>query len=327
MWGCSHSKINGILITESMVIGIVGGAIGCMLGVGVLNLIKAMFFGLNTNAEESRIVIGLYEIAFTIVVSVILTVFSAMFPIFKTTKMPVKNIILNHYQKQRVKSGTRWGLGACMFIPIVIVPFIVGQGLIGMIIASLAFVLALVGLNLMIPGICRFAAHIFRNAPQEIVLGVRNAGDFESLVNSTRLFATTIAILVLMTTLFNTLASDIRNMYQRDPYDIKIELRKSNLQTLEDLSETQGVDSVYGVFMTGGTVTNHSTFFNGLVGIDGVDYFDFYHADIPPETINALNNLKDNDIVTTYIFRDKFWLQLGDILTISLDEGTFDFYI
>ncbi|MDR1619627.1 MAG: ABC transporter permease, partial [Clostridiales bacterium] len=204
--GCSRNKINRILIAESIVVGIVGGAIGCMLGVVVLHLIKAMFFSGNTNTEESRIVLGLYEVVFTMAASVILTVLSAMLPIFNTTKMPVKNIILNDYQRQRVKSGKRWGLGIFMFIPVVVVPFVVGQGLTGMIIASLSFVLALVGLNLMIPGICRFFAHIFRNAPQEIVLGVRNAGDFEALVNNTRLFATTIAIMVLMTTLFNTLA-------------------------------------------------------------------------------------------------------------------------
>lgn len=168
---------------------------------------------------------------------------------------------------------------------------------------------------------------MIRNAPQEIVLGVRNASDFKALVNNTRLFGTTIAIIVLMTTLFNTLALDVRAMYQRDPYDIRMELRKSNRWTLEDLSKIEGVDSVYGVFMTWGTVTNYGTFLNGLVGVDGADYFNFYHADIPPETLNALDHLKDNDIVTTYIFRDKFGLGIGDILTVSLEEGTFDYKI
>jgi putative ABC transport system permease protein len=66
---------------------------------------------------------------------------------------------------------------------------------------------------------------------------------------------------------------------------------------------------------------------NGLVGVNGADYFDFYSADIPPDAINALNNLKENDIVTTYILRDKLGLKLGDILTVQLDEGAFDYNI
>ncbi len=286
-----------------------------------------MFFSANTDIEESRIVFGLYEVAFTITASMVLTVLSAMLPIFRITKMPVKNIILNDYQKQNNKSVKHWGFRFMLFIPVVVVPIVIRQGFIGMIIASLAFVSALVGLNLIIPGVLRFAARIFRNAPQELILGVRNTGDFKALVNNTRLFGTTIAIMVIMITLFNTLASDIRNVYQREPYDIQMELRVSNHQTLEDLTKVEGVQSVYGVFMTWGMVTNYGTFLNGLVGIESADYFNFYHANIPPETIIALNNLKDNDMVTTYIFRDKFALKPGDIITVSRDEGTCDYKI
>lgn len=326
--GCSRRKANRILITESMVIGTVGGVIGCILGVGVLHLIKSMFFSANTDIEESRLVFGWYEVIFTIAAAVILTGLSAMLPIFKITKTPIKNIILNDCQKQKIKSDQRWILGLFLFIPVTIVPLVIGPGFIGMMIASLAFISALIGLNLLIPAICRISAGIFCNAPPEIVLGVRNAGDFKALVNNTRLFGTTIAIMVLMITLFNTLASDVKNMYQRDPYDIQMELRDSNPQTLEDLSAIEGVDGAYGVFLTWGpTVSNLGTFFDGLIGVDGADYFDFYHADVPPETITALNNLKDNEIVTTYIFRDKFGLKLGDLLTVSLDEGTFDYKI
>lgn len=325
--GCSRRKTNHILIAESMMIGTVGGMIGCVLGIGVLHVIKSMFFRANADIEESRIVIGLYEVFFTIATSMILTVLSAMLPIFKATQMSVKNIIINDYQKQKIKSD-KWRIGGILlFIPVAIVPFVVGQGWIGMLIAFLAFVLALIGLNLIIPAVCRFAARIFRNAPPEIALGVRNTGDFKALVNNTRLFGSTIAIMLLMITLFNTLSSDVRNMYQRDSYDIQMELRESNPQTLEDLNEIEGVESAYGVFMTWGTVPDYGTFLNGLVGVDGADYFDFYQADVPPETRFALNNLKDNDIVTTYIFRDKFGLKMGDTLTVSLDEGTFDYVI
>lgn len=326
--GCSRRKANRILVTESLVIGIVGGAIGCLLGIGVLQLIKTMFFSANADIQEGRIIFGLYEIIFTLTASAILTVLSAMIPIFRITKMPVKNIILNDYQKQKIKSGKHWIWGILMLIPAGITPFVVGQGFVGMAIAFLAFILALIGLNLIIPAVCHLAAHVCSSAPQEIFLGVRNTGDFKALVNNTRLFGSMIAIMLLMITLFNTLAVDMRSIYRRDPYDIQMELRKSNSQTIVDLLDVEGVSSAYGVFSTWGTITSHGTFINGLVGIDGADYFDFYHADISPEAITALNNLTDNDIVTTYILRDKFRLKLGDTLTIlSHDGGTFDYVI
>jgi putative ABC transport system permease protein len=180
---------------------------------------------------------------------------------------------------------------------------------------------------MIIPAVCRLAARIFRNAAPEVGLGVRNTGDFRALANNTRLFATTIAIMTVMMTIFNTLGSDLRDTYKRHPFDIWLELRESNPQTLTALSAIDGVDDAYGVYTTWGTLPDHGTFMNGLVGVGGADFFDFYHANIPDETVTALNNLKDNEIVTTFIFRDKLGLAIGDILTVQLEEGLFDYRI
>jgi putative ABC transport system permease protein len=319
--GCSRLKTNAILVSESIVIGLAGGAIGCILGIGVLVFIKTMFFSANNDIGEGTIVIGVYEVIFTLITSVIITVLSAMLPVIRVTKMPVKNIILNDYQKQKFKTGKHWLPGIALMAPVVIVPLVIKQGFTAMVLASLAFTIALIGMNLITPALGRLASRIAGSASPEIALGVRNSGDFRDLVNNTRLFGTTIAIITVMVTLFNTLGSDVRNTYKQHQYDIEMKLRESNRQTLLDLSQINGVVSAYGIFQTYGKLTDHGIFMNGLVGINGADYFDFFHANIPVETITALNNLKDNDIVTTYVFRDKLGLKLGDVLTIQVDEG------
>jgi putative ABC transport system permease protein len=325
--GCSRRKTNAILVSESMVIGLIGGTIGCIFGIGVLVLIKSMFFSANTDIVEGAIVTGAYEVVLTLMASVIITVLSAMLPIFRITKMPVKNIILNDYQKAKLKTGKYRLLGIVLMLPVVIVPFVNRQGYAGMASASLAFIMALIGLNLIIPAINSLASRIADNASLEIVLGVRNTGDFKALVNNTRLFAMIVAIMAVMITLFNTLGSDVRNTYRRHPYDIEIKLRESNPETLLELSRIDGVDSVYGIYQTYGKLPDHGIFMNGLVGVNGADYFDFFYAYIPPETITALNELKDNNMVTTFIFRDKLGLKLGDVLAVQVDEGTFDYLI
>jgi putative ABC transport system permease protein len=67
---------------------------------------------------------------------------------------------------------------------------------------------------------------------------------------------------------------------------------------------------------------------NYVVGIGGPEYFDFYHADIPPETRMALSDLGNGkNIVTTFILRDKLGLNIGDILTLQFEDGSFDYRI
>jgi putative ABC transport system permease protein len=325
--GCSRRKANRILIAESVAVGLAGGAVGCALGVAVLHLVKAMFFGANPDIEDGPAVFGLCDVALTLGLSAALTALSAMLPILKTTRMPVKNIIFNDYQKQKIKSDGRWWVGAVLLAPVAVVPFAAGRGFAGMVAASLALVSALAGLNMAIPAACRLAARAFRGAPQAIALGVRNAGDFRPLVNSARLFATTIAIMAVMAALFNTLASDLRDGFRRHPYDIQVELRESGQQTLEALSGIEGVSACYGEYQTWGSLPDYGTFINGLVGVGGADYFDFFHADVPPEAAAALDSLKGNEMVTTYVFRDKLGLKLGDVLAVQLDEGVFEYAI
>ena len=325
--GCARRKINRILIFESMIIGVMGGAFGCVFGIGILHMIKNIYFSGEAAVVDAPVIFGAYEILFTLTAAIIITILSAMLPIINVTKMPVKNIILNDYQKQKIKTDKLWVLGIFLLLPVCIVPSFIGKGMMGMIIASIAVTSALVGLNLIIPAVCRIAARIIGKAPHEIVLGVRNAGDLKALVNNIRLFATTMAIMAFMTTIFNTLGTDLRDSFQRENYDVFMELRESNSKTIKDLSCIDGVSDCYGFYLTWGSLPDYGTFLNGLIGIDGMNHFDYFPADISSEAAVTLSNLKDNEMVTSYIFRDKLGLKLGDIITVQLAEGVFTYVI
>lgn len=326
--GCTRKKTSRILILESMIIGIVGGAIGCVLGIGVLHVLKNVYFSGESAIIDAPVLFGVREVLFAIVVSTIITMLSAVLPIIRVTKEPVKNIILNDFQKKKLKNAKLWPLGVLLLLPCFIVPMIINKGFMGMMVASVAATLALLGLNLLIPLFCRLAAFATRSFSHEIALGVRNAGDFEALVNNIRLFATTLAIMVFMMTIFNTLGTDLKNMNKQNNYDISIILRNSDSQTLEKLSQTDGVADFYGIYKAPATIINHGTFMNQLIGIDNEDYFKFFPAQISPETNAALNALDDgNSIVTTNILRDKLGLKIGDILTLRLENGVVDYKI
>lgn len=326
--GCTRRKVNRILIFESIIIGLIGGAIGCMFGIGVLHVIKSVYFSGETAAIEASVVFGAYEVVFTIAASVLLTVLSAMLPITRVTKIPIKNIILNDYRKQQMKTTKLWPLGLLLMLPCPLVPQFIGQGIVGMVLASAAATTAIIGLNLLIPPVCRLASFATRRAVHEIVLGVRNTGDFRALVNNTRLFATIISIMVFMLTLLNSMGTDLKNSYERSiKYDISAVLRQSGPEQLERLSKTEGVADFCGTYDAFPAISNYGTFLN-LIAVDNTDFFNFFHAEIPPDTQMALGNLGDGrNIVTTYILRDKLKLDIGDILTLQLEDGSFDYRI
>ena len=327
--GCTRRKANRILTVESILIGIVGSAIGCVLGVGILHVIKNLYTIGEMVLVEVPALFGVKEILFTIVSGTFITVISAMAPIRKLTKAPVKSIMLNDYQKQKIKYARLWPLGVLLIVPCFILPLLPIAGFMGMILGSAAAIIAMVGLNFLIPLLCRIATFISRGFSPEISLGVRNTGDFKALVNNVRLFATVMALMVFMMTLFNSMGIDLKNMYQRDQYDIEMELRESDPGSLVRLRETDGVAAVYGVYTTWSVINNYEgSYLNELIGMDDMEYFDFFPAPLPPEVLTALDALNDGrNIVTTLVMRDKLGLKIGDVMTLQLNNGAIDYRV
>ncbi len=327
--GCTRRKTNLILILESTAIGAVGGTMGCVLGIGVLHLIMNFYFSGENAVINAPILFGVREVFFTIIASTIITVLSAMLPIMKITKIPIKSIILNDFQKQKLKNARYWPIGFALLILCSLVFLTVNiKSFVGMILTSIAVILTLIGLNIIIPLLCHLIAFLCQRLPHHIALGFRNVSDFQALLNNTRLVATTIAIMVLMMTIFHTLGSDLRSIYERERYDILLGLRESSTDTLAKLSQTDGVTDYYCVYETPAAINNQSSFMNAVFGIDSSDYFSYSPAGITPDALQAIETLGDGYyIVTTDILREKLDLSIGDTLTLQFDNGAFDFQI
>jgi putative ABC transport system permease protein len=80
--------------------------------------------------------------------------------------------------------------------------------------------------------------------------------------------------------------------------------------------------------MTNTAINNHNTFINGLFGIVNSDFFNYFPAEIPADTWQAIERLNDSRyIVTSNVLRGKFDLNIGDTLVLQLENGVFDFKI
>jgi putative ABC transport system permease protein len=334
--GCTRRRANRILVFESVVIGAIFGAAGCLPGIGVLYVIKHMYssgqsavLGGEIPIAEAPVIFGMKEVLFTVGAVAAITLLSAMLPIMKVTGLPVKSIILNDFQRQKVKTSRLWPLGILMLVPCCLVPVFLGNGFAGMVAAVGAVVLCLIGLSLLIPQIIRAAAFVTRRLSPETALGVKNTGDFRGLVNNTRLFAIIIASMVFMMTLFTSMGEDMKNWFARHGYDIYMELRESSPETLGRLSKTEGVAGFCGIYNAVGVVIkNHSSFFNEVIGLEDNSYFEYLPVPITAEAQAALDGLgAGRNIVTSYVLRDKLGLGVGDVLSLELGNGASDYRV
>jgi putative ABC transport system permease protein len=320
--GCTKKLLYKLLISESIFLGIISGFVGCIIGIGLLTIIKEVYFSGDISYASPTLVFGYKEIVITLIASVIITLCSSLVPLIKTTKIPIKNIMLNDLNKLDKKINKLWFLGTTLMILAFIIPFFLPKNLIGMIIASVLATVTLIGLLLVIPKVIDFFANLASYIPfigHEITLGIKNVKDSSYLMNNIRLFASTIAIIGFMNSIFFTLSSDLTKAFEsRSKFDVYINMMDKSEEVVSQLSNIEGVDSYTDILTKEGlNLIEQETFLNVLYGIDNNKCFDFLDAD-NKNAVQAIKQLGNgNNIVLTTILKSKFNLNIGDELILS----------
>ena len=323
--GCSRKKVNTLLLAESAVLGIIGGLLGCVLGLGILEIIKANYFTAEETIYNVRILLGIKEVLIAVGLSTLITILSALQPILKTTRIPIKNILVNDLEPEQVRQSKAWVIGLILMVACLgVTPFLPGT-FTGMILGCALATGVLVGLVLVIPALVTLASNTAQRLPfisQETALGIRNVRDNHCLMNNIKLFAATIAIVAFMTTIFNSLTMDLKRSYNEDMhFDIQLELRQTDAESLAVLANTEGVASYSGRYLAGAEIVNHATWFNMLYGIDDASFFDYDQAVLPEDMAEILKKLNQGkNIITTNIMKAKFGIQEGDELIIRVNN-------
>ena len=257
----------------------------------------------------------------------VITVASAMIPILRLTKIPLKNIILLDLKARRTKPTKWWILGAVSMVTCAVVPGFLPHNLIGMIAACALATFAIAGLVPLIPFLTRQISKASTKIPglsQEVQLGIRNVRDSKSLMNSIQLFASAIAIVAFMASLFNTMGTDLVRVWDRDvKYDLSLVLRHTDKASLEALGKINGVKSYAGCYQYYYYLSEHQTYLNTLYGIENEDIFQYMPVGQVQENKKALDDLNTGkNIIVANVLKDSLGLHLGDKLSIQFSDHT-----
>ncbi|MDP4092196.1 MAG: FtsX-like permease family protein [Bacillota bacterium] len=325
--GCTRKRINRLLIGESVFLGAVGGLLGCLMGIGVLEVIIKIYFASDAATLTSAVVLNFRAALTAIGIAIVITTASAILPILRITRIPIKNIILNDVWKKNGRRSKLWIVGLVLLGACAVVPHYLKISFTGMIIGNVVATGALIGMIPLVPFLTRCISRLFGRIPflsYESALGVRNLHDNKSLLNNIQLFSAAIAIVAFMTSMFHSMNADLIKAYDRDTkYDILLVLRHTDGQTLSKISGIEGVKDCFGSYRADPDISNHQTFFNMLYGIDNEKFFDYNIVQGLNSNNEALANLKNGrNIITTNILKDKLGLKIGDILMIK--SGSMD---
>lgn len=147
--GATKKTTDFVLMSQSFFYGIIGGGLGCFLGVGVLHLMSNMLLTQSDRAAGliSQINYSPGQFLGAFFLAVFLSLGSSAIPIIKVSKLSVKDIVLNNIENIKKKRKWRPVLGILFILFVLIAPPIlprkiaVGIDMICMLLAIIAIIL------------------------------------------------------------------------------------------------------------------------------------------------------------------------------------------
>lgn len=321
--GSTKKRINALLLLESMLLGFIGGVAGCILGIIALYFMALTYLPNLTSGQAIKLSFTTGQLLITIGFAIILAVISALIPIIKTTKMPIKDIILNTYSKVEERRGIGAVIGILLFVASIIVPRVLQTNFMSFIVNIICMVTLLASLILIIPLVVRILVKLVLSTnmlSDENSIAVKNIDNNKSFLNNIKLIAVSIAGVLLIITISNSMSKDIENSYEKyHGYNIKLSHSSADQRFVDQLNQIKGVQGSNNTYeMENVLITNHDYYLNRVYGIGGIDYFSYVKAKLRENDITAIQQLNNGrNVVVTDILMSKLDLKIGDPLVLD----------
>lgn len=327
--GASKKDIDLVLLAESLFYGIIGGIAACVLGIGILYIMT-----IYTTPADTKELVGIHisispsRLIVTFILSVIICVISSIFPIFKVSKIPLKEIVLNNItskKKSKVKKHIR---GVILILLGFLLPQLAPKSL-SVIFAAVASFCMLIGTINLLPktveliskGTAKFFVYIFGNIG---MLALKNIKGNKSILNSISLITIGISILLMINNVSNNITTDVINFYEQTcVFDGEVWMNNMDKSTVRGLLRHDGIESVYPLYAAYSVESNELTDSFGIIeSIQDESYTEFIHYQYVGDKKEMFDKIHDGrNLITTVIMKNRFNLEVGDKLTLKLPEG------
>ncbi len=325
--GATKAATNLVLLGESLLYGIIGGLAGLLLGFGVLYLITKMLLGFPSGQSALTLSFSLWQMASAFLLAVGLAFVSSLFPIIKTAKIPLKELILRKLDSAGRKETWRLPVGLILLGITLGFPLINFRPLI--LYANLISLLTAVATVIILaPLLTRGAVLLLEKSylflwGNEGLLAIKNIRNNKSNVNNITLLAIGISSLLMINTLSSSVLTEIINLFKDAQFQIWLNTRDGDRSLESKLHSIAGVKETYGVYKsTDVAVANHPgriALIHGVNSYKFPHYWNFYYEESHSRLFRRLE--AGRNIIITHTLKGKFGVAKGDILILKTKRG------
>ncbi len=329
--GATGRITNLLLLGESAAYGIIGGLLGCGLGVVFLYLMafvmNKMISGAEGIAIDMHIAFSPLQMAAAFVVALVLSLVSSIVPIFKVSRISIKDIVLNFVQKTRKRGKIR----LCAGILSVILAFALSYARfeeMEALAAGVGMLLAMTSVVLLIPYVTLVFIRAFEGIYGYLfgnigILAVKNLRENKNIMNNIAMLAIGISSLLMINTAGYDSAVSITDRYKDSLYDIELYTWRADREFLRMVLNVDGVLDVYGDYeFYHIELAGSKEYVSMIKGVDKTKFTDFFKLESRSDLKPALEKLDEGrNLLVSDALREKLKLKEGDTLRLKTKTG------
>ncbi|HBF9223583.1 TPA: FtsX-like permease family protein [Clostridioides difficile] len=332
--GANEKTVTHILMLESILYGSIGGLIAIPIGVVVLNL---MLHGLGNSLEQGisiPTVISPIGVIISVIVAIIVSLFSAYIPVKKASHLPIKNIVLGTVEEKNVSNRSILFIGSIMFILSVLLPRISpentlylagGFSLLGLIVATIV----------LIPLITDIMSIVFEFVYKNILgnegkLAARNMKNNKNIIHNITLLFISISAVIAISVVGNFVKTYITDVF-RDAELQGFADGKMNEEFIEDVRHMDGIKNILPLYVMNNEISGNGVTLSRLEGTDNIELYNSMFAinytnfEIKKQVTEAFKDKRS--VILNEDTLKKVGLSIGDTITLSKDKYDFSYKI
>ncbi len=333
--GATKRTTNLVLLGESLAYGIIGGALGLVLGLGVLYLITLSITPNFMTGYEIKLIYTPTQMAASFGLAVGLSIVSSVLPILKISKIPVKEIVLNSIEKKKDKKKLGRYIGGLVFLALFLILPPVSPKQLAYVFDTVGMMSSVIGLIMLLPlivsGFVRLFERIYIGLFGNIgAIAAKNLRENKSILNNISILAISISTLIMITTISDSALTEVASFFTRNArFDVWLMKPGTDRSFEQSLLAMDGVQQVCGSLESNPAEIIGTEYKLSYVnGINTAKYTSFFNLNMDGDKDAVLKSLdNERSIILTSIFRKKAGFNVGDNITLKLDRGNFTYKI
>jgi len=327
--GATKRMTDLVLLTESIAYGVAGGALGCILGIGVLNIMMNMMLIESDRAAgfAAAVQYDWTQMLAAFILAVALSVVSSIIPIIKVSRISVKDIVLNKIESIKKKKRFRLWLGLILLASVIIAPRTVPRNA-AIPVDMLCLVFASISVTLLIPYITGGFIKLFEGIytyvfGNEGILAAKNLRENKSVLNNISLLSMGISALLIINTISFSVSKEVGNAYRALDYDIEFWAPGLDRQKLMLTEKIDGVADAYGNYQAYNTeLAGSKDSISCIIGAEPNKFDEYFDMGIVGDKESLIKELgRDRNIIISNGLKEKFGVDMGDSIKLRTKRG------